>query len=96
MQADRAASDWIPTFTNFLPPPTAMSIKSMVDRLAHVSALEWGGYPQAERCRIILARDELIDQYREEPDQAGAVSAVKVISTPSIHVHTITATLFDQ
>lgn len=77
-QADRAASNWIPTFTSFLPPPSAMSIKSMVDQLAHVVAHDWGGYPQAERCRIILARDELMDQFKEDPEQSGAVAAVKV------------------
>lgn len=47
-------------------------------QLADVSALAWGGYPQAERVRIAVARDELLAAARADPSQLGGVAALDV------------------
>ncbi|GMH34021.1 hypothetical protein BSKO_01855 [Bryopsis sp. KO-2023] len=76
--ADRASSDWCTTHTHFITPPVQMHIRSVIERLAAVACVPWGGYPQAERCRMIIAREEMIDGFESAPETIGEVVAVKV------------------
>lgn len=62
-QADRALKTWEIEFTDFLSPPELADVQRMFARLTDVEILPWGGYPQAERQRVAIARSELpLDQ----------------------------------
>lgn len=58
-QADQAIKTWEVIFTDFLSPPELAEIQQQFNRLTEVELLAWGGYPQAERQRIAIARSEL-------------------------------------
>ncbi|MBD1881709.1 photosystem II S4 domain protein [Coleofasciculus sp. FACHB-T130] len=57
--ADQAIKTWEVVFTDFLSPPELAEIQQAFNRLTEVQLLAWGGYPQAERQRIAIARAEL-------------------------------------
>lgn len=62
-QAEQAIKTWEPVFTDFLSPPELAEIQQAFSRLTEVQLLAWGGYPQAERQRLTIARSELpLDQ----------------------------------
>lgn len=62
-QADQAIKTWEVVFTDFLSPPELAEIQRAFSRLTEVQLIAWGGYPQAERQRIALARAEIpLDQ----------------------------------
>lgn len=58
-QADQAIKTWDVVETNFLSPPELVEAKTLLGRLTEVQALAWGGYPQAERQRLAIARTEI-------------------------------------
>ncbi|MDF5728658.1 MAG: photosystem II S4 domain protein [Rhizonema sp. PD38] len=58
-QAEQAIKTWEVIFTDFLSPPELAEIQQVFGRLTEVQLLAWGGYPQAERQRIAIARSEL-------------------------------------
>ncbi|MDJ0737818.1 MAG: photosystem II S4 domain protein [Nostocaceae cyanobacterium] len=61
--ADKAIKTWEVVFTDFLSPPELIEIQQVFSRLTEVDLIAWGGYPQAERKRIAIARSELpLDQ----------------------------------
>ena len=49
--AERAVDRWETVFTDFLSPPVAADAMSALTGAADLTAICWGGYPQAERCR---------------------------------------------
>ncbi len=57
--ADQAIKTWEVVFSDFLSPPVIAEIKQQFKRLTDVQLLAWGGYPQAERQRVAIARSEL-------------------------------------
>ena len=57
--AERAIATWEPTVTDFLSPAVLVEVREKFARLAEVSLVGWGGYPQAERQRLAIARVEL-------------------------------------
>ncbi|MBD1838236.1 photosystem II S4 domain protein [Coleofasciculus sp. FACHB-501] len=57
--ADQAIKTWEVVFTDFLSPPELAEIQQAFNRLTEVQLVAWGGYPQAERQRIAIARAEL-------------------------------------
>ncbi|HEY9851085.1 MAG TPA: photosystem II S4 domain protein [Leptolyngbyaceae cyanobacterium] len=57
--AEQAIKTWEVVLTDFLSPPELAEIQQMFGRLTEVHLLAWGGYPQAERQRIAIARSEL-------------------------------------
>lgn len=57
--AEQAIKTWEVVLTDFLSPPELAEIQGMFARLTEVHLLAWGGYPQAERQRIAIARSEL-------------------------------------
>ncbi|MER3590345.1 MAG: photosystem II S4 domain protein, partial [Mastigocladus sp. ERB_26_1] len=58
-QAEQAIKTWEVVLTDFLSPPELAEIQQAFNRLTEVQLLAWGGYPQAERQRIAIARSEL-------------------------------------
>lgn len=66
-QAEQAIKTWDVVLTDFLSPPVLAEIQRQFNRLTEVQLLGWGGYPQAERQRLALARSELpLDQSQVE------------------------------
>jgi len=57
--AEQAIRTWEPVVTDFLSPPELIEIQRTFMRLTEVQLLAWGGYPQAERQRLSIARSEL-------------------------------------
>ncbi|MEW6491289.1 MAG: photosystem II S4 domain protein [Cyanobacteriota bacterium] len=57
--AEQAIKTWEVVLTDFLSPPALAEIKQQFARLTEVQLLAWGGYPQAERQRVAIARSEL-------------------------------------
>ena len=58
--AERSANAWEAKFTDFFTPPVIADVLVNLKPLANIDALAWGGYPQAERARLILAREEIM------------------------------------
>ncbi len=58
-QADQAIKTWEVVLTDFLSPPELAEAQTVFSRLTDVHLLPWGGYPQAERQRLAIARSEL-------------------------------------
>lgn len=58
-QADQAIRTWEIVLTDFLSPPEVVEIQLTFSRLTEVQLLAWGGYPQAERQRLAIAREEV-------------------------------------
>lgn len=56
--AERARDSWQIAHTVFLAPPVVAESMAVLQRLADITALPWGGYSQAERCRISIGREE--------------------------------------
>ncbi|GBF97183.1 hypothetical protein Rsub_10044 [Raphidocelis subcapitata] len=77
--AEQAARGWELRWSRFVTPPVAADALAAVSQLAEVSAMAWGGYPQAERCRIVIGREELLAPARADPASAlDCVAAVDV------------------
>ncbi len=61
--ADQAIRTWEIVLTDFLSPPELTEIDQAFSRLTEVQLVAWGGYPQAERQRMAIARAEVpLDQ----------------------------------
>lgn len=58
-QAEQAIKTWEVVCTDFLSPPELAEVNRMMGRLTEVQILAWGGYPQAERQRVAIARSDL-------------------------------------
>jgi photosystem II S4 domain protein len=58
-QAEQAIKTWDVVATDFLSPPELAEVRSAFGRLTEVHLVAWGGYPQAERQRLAIARAEL-------------------------------------
>lgn len=58
-QADQASKNWEVVLTDFLSPPELLETQRVFSRLTEVQLVAWGGYPQAERQRFAIAREEV-------------------------------------
>jgi photosystem II S4 domain protein len=58
-QAEQALKTWDIIASDFLSPPELAEVQKVFARLTEIELLPWGGYPQAERQRIAIARSEL-------------------------------------
>lgn len=58
-QAEQAIKTWEIVATDFLSPPELAEAQILFQRLTDVHQLAWGGYPQAERQRLAIARTDL-------------------------------------
>lgn len=57
--AEKAIKTWEVIFTDFLSPPELFEVQQIFNRLTEVHLVSWGGYPQAERQRVAIARVDL-------------------------------------
>lgn len=65
--AEQAIKTWEVVMTDFLSPPELAEIQKSFSRLTEIHLLAWGGYPQAERQRLAIARSDLpLDQSQVE------------------------------
>jgi photosystem II S4 domain protein len=58
-RAEQAIKTWEVVPSDFLSPPEVMEAQRAFGRLTEVTLLAWGGYPQAERQRLAIARADL-------------------------------------
>jgi photosystem II S4 domain protein len=66
-KAEQAIKTWEIVTTDFLSPPVLIEVEQIFKNLTEVQLITWGGYPQAERQRIGIARSELpIDRSQVE------------------------------
>ncbi|VXD18868.1 Photosystem II S4 domain protein [Planktothrix serta PCC 8927] len=57
--AEQALKNWEITLTDFLSPPELAESEKVFSRLTELQMVAWGGYPQAERQRLGIARSDL-------------------------------------
>jgi len=57
--AEQAIKTWEVVLTDFLSPPELAESQQIFSRLTEVQLVAWGGYPQAERQRLAIARAEV-------------------------------------
>ena len=57
--AEQAIKTWEVVFTDFLSPLEWIETQQAFQKLTEVHFVAWGGYPQAERQRLAIARSEL-------------------------------------
>ncbi len=58
-QADQAIRTWDVVMSDFLTPPDLFDAQQIFSRLTEIHMVDWGGYPQAERKRLAIARPDL-------------------------------------
>ncbi|MEA5512121.1 photosystem II S4 domain protein [Crocosphaera sp. UHCC 0190] len=58
-KAETAIKTWEVVVSDFLSPPVVAEVQNAFKKLSEVEILVWGGYPQAERQRIGIARPEI-------------------------------------
>lgn len=58
-QAEQALKTWEVVLTDFLSPPELAEAQEIFAPLTEIETLSWGGYPQAERQRLAIARSDL-------------------------------------
>ncbi|KAL4430767.1 hypothetical protein ABPG75_006023 [Micractinium tetrahymenae] len=76
-QAQRAADSWTVVYSDFCTPPVVADAMMVLERMADVAAVPWGGYAQAERCRVAVGREEALDGLAADPSQLDGVAAVQ-------------------
>lgn len=57
--ANNAIKTWEVVCTDFLAPPAIAEAQEILGRLTEVHLTAWGGYPQAERQRLAIARADI-------------------------------------
>ena len=58
-RAEQAIKTWEVVLTDFMSPPELAELQRVFSRLTEVQILAWGGYEQAERQRLAIARSEM-------------------------------------
>lgn len=71
-RAEQAIRTWEPVATDFLSPPELFEAQAAFSRLTDIHTVASGGYPQAERQRLIITRSEL--PFEESPVPLAALS----------------------
>ena len=67
--AEKAASSWVLSYTDFLSPPLVADVKANTEKLAEVEVVAWGGFSQAERCRLCIGNSELMASALANPEE---------------------------
>eukprot|EP00210_Caulerpa_lentillifera_P000924 g894.t1 len=76
--AERAADTWTVQRTGFLSPIEIRAVLQELRQLSEIDTLSFGGYPHAERQRIIIMREELIDSHQSELVHISEIIPVKI------------------
>jgi photosystem II S4 domain protein len=58
-RAEDALRTWEISQTDFLSPPELFEAQGLFEKLTELQMVAWGGYPQAERQRLAIARSDL-------------------------------------
>lgn len=58
-KAEQALKTWELVVTDFVSPPVLAEVQEILSPLTEIQFLPWGGYPQAERNRIGIYREEI-------------------------------------
>ncbi|BAU67195.1 photosystem II S4 domain protein [Stanieria sp. NIES-3757] len=58
-KAEQAIKTWEVVLTDFLSPPVLIETQAIFSKLTEVEIVAWGGYPQAERQRVGIARQDI-------------------------------------
>lgn len=58
--AEQALKNWEVVCSDFLSPPEAAEALAMLEPLTEIAAVPWGGFPQAERQRLAIARPAVL------------------------------------
>ncbi|KAL3699008.1 hypothetical protein R1sor_017030 [Riccia sorocarpa] len=77
-QGRRAADRWEVAHSNFLTPPTLHDALLALKRVADIGVVVWGGYSQAERCRLSLGNIEAMNNSVREEIESTSVAAVSI------------------
>lgn len=77
----KSADTWSIERTIFLPPNYVKEAVYAIGELSDVIAIAHGGYPQAERCRVIIMREELYETHEHDIIGIADITALKVIYT---------------
>lgn len=75
--AERSRSSWAVEATDFYPPPVVAEVQRTTKLWSDISVQSWGGYAQAERCRLLFGREEIM---HTPPADSSTVAAVNVRS----------------
>lgn len=59
-QAQRADASWEVVSTDFYPPPVITDAIAVIKKMPEIACKAWGGYPQAERTRLVIAKAEML------------------------------------
>lgn len=70
--AERAGESWAIECTDFLAPPLVADVKANTHKLADVGIIAWGGFPQAERCRLCIGNSELLAAAEADLEEASS------------------------
>lgn len=66
-KAEKAIKTWEFVMTDFLSPPVLAEVNEIFASLTEVKIVCWGGYPQAERQRVGIHREEVYGDVTEIP-----------------------------
>jgi photosystem II S4 domain protein len=83
-QADQAIKIWEVVTSDFLSPPELAETLTAFARLSEIHLVAWGGYPQAERQRLAIARAEL-PLAAEQVELAALEVAGNFLFDPATH-----------
>jgi photosystem II S4 domain protein len=78
-QAEQARDTWTVVHTAFYQPPVIADAMGILSKLADVVAVPWGGYPQAERQRVSLGREELMNHAMVGDGVANNTNSVALV-----------------
>ncbi|KAL2614083.1 hypothetical protein R1flu_025775 [Riccia fluitans] len=77
-QGRRAADRWEVAHSSFLTPPILHDALLALKRVADIGIVVWGGYSQAERCRLSLGNIEAMNNSVREEIESSSVAAVSI------------------
>lgn len=83
-KAERAVDSWRFEVTDFYPPPVCAEVLQKVSTWADVTGRAVGGYPNAERCRLVVAREEMLVTEAAESEFVTALQ-VRHLGYESLH-----------
>lgn len=66
-KAEEALKTWEFAVTDFLSPPVLIEVQEVFKKLTEIQFLWWGGYPQAERNRVGIFREEISSENSQIP-----------------------------
>jgi photosystem II S4 domain protein len=82
-RAEQAIRTWEPVTTDFLSPPELSAAQALFEPLSDVHTIASGGYPQAERQRLAIARSEVPLDEQSVPLAALSIAGNFLFDTAS-------------